>query len=356
MLTTSACVVSSSAAYDISDPQTLRDLGVPQVTDHTWERSLAAATLKGLTPRARADEVALIAAALDEMPEALLERVRLRDVIRAPDDESAALDPSTQAFARGPDIYLIDRTFVESGADRFGLAEVIAHELAHVGQFDQLEAAYIEDVIAGTQRLALEGTSELVEDFAAAVGWRSTSEQTANRDWALADTSGTTRYGATNPHEDMAEAVALVVSGRSHELSSDRIEWVENWLGTSAERLADGKPWLPSGAESLSSDEPIYDEEAVRRVNARNVEPQYWLLPRSSSRGEELAKEIDLGLRRRGFAGQMQPIADDRVPRWGGTYLRGDGLQLRAEVWDFREQTGFSRAPDQPLLSYVALW
>ncbi len=350
-----ACVVGTGTAYDISDPQTLRDLGVPEVTDHLWERPVGDATVKGLTTRADAAELALLGAALSELPGALLDRVRLRHIIRAPDSETTDPHGSTQAFARGPDVYLIDRTFTQSGADRFGLAAVLAHELTHVGQFDQLEAAYIESVIDGSVELDLEGTSELVEDFAGAVGWRKTGSG-PSAVWTLSDPRGTTGYGATNPHEDMAESVAFVVTGRAGWLSEDRVAWVEEWLGEPAERLAQGNPWIPAGAEELASADAIYDETAVARLNARNVEPQYWLLEASSPAGEDLAKQIDLELRRRGFGGQMLPIDDGRVARWGGTYVRGDGLHLRAELWDFRMQTGFSRAPDRPLLSYVALW
>ena len=354
MLTLAAagCVVAGEA-YDVSDPQTLLDLGVPEVTDHGWERVAGDTTIKGTTPRAVPAEIDRIAAALADVPDALLAKVRLRDLIRAPDIDSGGLHPATQAFARGPDIYLIDRTFSEAGMDRWGLAEVLAHELAHVGQFDRLEAAYIESIIDGERTLVVEGSSELVEDFAGAVGWRSSGSPAT---WSLSDPSRTTAYGATSPHEDMAESVAMVATGRADWISSDRVQWVENWLDAPAESLAQGMPWVPPGAESLRSSDPVYDQTAVGRVNAAHVEPRYWLLPTASAAGADLATDVDLQLRRRGFAGTMERIQDGRVPRWGGTYLRSDGVHLRAELWDFRDQTGFSSAPDGPLLSYVMLW
>jgi hypothetical protein len=47
---------------------------------------------------------------------------------------------------------------------------------------------------------------------------------------------------------------------------------------------------------------------------------------------------------------------DDRLPRYQGLFTRRDGVRYWVELWDFREATGFSSAPDVPVLTYVVLW
>ncbi len=44
------------------------------------------------------------------------------------------------------------------------------------------------------------------------------------------------------------------------------------------------------------------------------------------------------------------------VRRYAGLFNRTDGVQFWVELWDFREGSGFSSAPNAPVLSYVMLW
>ncbi len=339
----------------------LQAVEIAEPTGVAWQRSAGTIDLVGTTPRAVPGELALIAGALAEVPAAVSAKAPLRYLVRAPNIGSASLHPATAAFARGPDVYLVDRTFEEAGAGttRFGLARVLIHELAHVAQFDTLAPAYIQAVQDGSLEISDTGDgSLLVADFARAVGWRNASSDPLRPSWSLsrAGSAGATEYGRTSPEEDMAESVALVALGQAGVLSEERVRWVEEWLGLSAERLAAGKPWVPDGSRQAFFREPVYDEAEVAARRADHAEPVYYELAASLPPADRLASQIGAELRGRSLTGSLAPVADDRLPRFAGEFARSDGLRFWVELWDFREASGFRSAPDGPVLTYVALW
>ena len=324
---------------------------IPEPGPIEWQRELGAGrTLVGTTVQANALEVSLLAAAFGEVPSAIAAKADVRTLVRS-SDVPADVHPATLAFARGPDIYFLDGTFAD--ATRLGMVHTIAHELTHVAQFNSLDSSLVDEVLRGNiDSLDPNDSNEAVRDFADEVGWR-----LSGGSWTPPDAgAGTTSYGLSGPSEDMAESVALVATGRANELSADRVRWVENWIGVSAANLATGKPWRPEGATTIASRDPIYDEEAVGRLGYRNTEPLYLLLPEDGSSIDDLAREVGRQLRGRGMAGVLDPIADDRLPRAGGRFIRPGGEQIWVEIWDFSAGTLFTNPPPGPVLTYVDVW
>ncbi len=360
--TGAACSAAAPADLEnptLDDPDVLTRLGVAEPQPVNWQRTLGTVDLLGLTPRANPAEVELVAAAFSELPAALVGTAGLRHLVRTAVAVDTELHPATTAFARGPDIYLLDRTFTEprAGSGRMAMARILAHEMAHVAQFGALEADYVDAILAGevTETDTSNG-SALVSDFAADAGWSNSSSARYAPRWSLASVAGTTEYGATAPDEDMAEAVSLVVMGRANQLSPERVRWVEEWLGLGADQLAAGKPWAPPGSVEAFFDQPVYDEPGVAALRARHVDPQYFLLPATVAAAEPLAREVSSELRRRGITGVLELTADSRLPRYSGVFSRSDGVRFWVELWDFRAATGFRNPPPGPILAYVTLW
>lgn len=334
-------------------------LRIPEPEGVVWRRPAGPIEIAGTTARAVPAEVDRIAGALAEIHPAMLDKAPVRFLVRAPHLGTVQLHPATAAFARGPDIYLLDRTFQEAsaGTTRLGLARVVAHELAHVAQFDTLDPAYVTAVLDGRIDISDTGSGSLiVAEYAEAAGWRNSSSDPLRPQWSLPDPRGTTAYGATSPEEDMAEALALIVSGRPEELSAERVRWMEQWLGVRMAALVSGKPWAPAGSRQAFFREPVFDEAEVARRHARLAEPLYYELPASVAPAETLATEVSDNLRRRALNGNLRPVDDPRLARFSGEFTRADGVRFWVELWDFRGATGFRSAPDGPVLTYVMLW
>jgi hypothetical protein len=325
-------------------------LAIPGPEGVVWQREVAGETVLGLTAAANPVELSLMAAAFTQVPDPIVRKADIRNIVRAADAER--LDPATLAFSRGPDIYVIDRTF--EGTTRLELAYTLAHELAHIAQFNALDPVYVDQVLAGEiDSLDPNEASLDVADFIGAIGW----QRAAGGSWFSATAAtGTTVYGANGPSEDMAESVSLVATGRADSLSDDRVRWVENWTGVSADEMARGKPWWPPGAESIESLDPIYDQAAVAALAGTSREPLYLLLPETGLTTAELVAEVGERLRARGMAGVLDEMADDRLPRFGGSLVRPGGSLLWVEVWDFRASTAFANAPPGVVLTYVDVW
>ncbi len=350
---------SLGAGEPVASSGALAAVGVPEPEGIVWERRQGDVTLVGTTSRPVGDELALIAGALAEVPDQLLAKAPLRMLVRAPNIGGANLHPATAAFARGPDVYFVDRTFTEesAGTTRLGLARVLSHELAHVAQFDTLNPDYVAAVLDGRLEISDTGDGSLiVRDFAEAVGWRNSSSDPLRPAWSLPDPSGTTPYGATSPDEDMAESVALVVSGLGELLSPARVRWVEEWLGAGASRLGAGKPWVPPGSRQSFFRDPVYDEAEVASRRPRRAEATYFELPVPVEATEALAQRVGSELRGRSLNGRLAAVDDPRLPRYAGEFTRSDGVRYWVELWDFRSATGFRSAPAGPILTYVMMW
>lgn len=357
-----ACTVSSPTAQgDLADPVTLDRLGIDALADVSWRRVIEGIEVVGTTARPAPAELDRLTGAISEVPDEVWAEAGLRSIVRVADLGGTTLHPATTAYSRGPDIYFLDRTFADpaAGADRLALARILVHELAHVAQFATLEQGYVDAVLAGeiTDTDTARG-SQLVLEYAPAAGWTDTSGVPYAPMWVLpaARATGITEYGTTSPDEDMAEALAMVATGRAGEVSPDRVRWIEEWLGTTSARLAAGKPWLPVGAERVTFAAPAYDEAAVGRFNVAHVEPASYLLPADQPAADDLARLIGTELRNRGMAGSLDVVDDPRLPRYGGRFLRPDGTSFWVELWDFRAGSGFGTAPPGPVLTYVLLW
>ena len=352
-------VTEDTVSGRIDDPATLDRLGIEE-PGAVWRRTVAGIEVLGTEGRADSRELELIEGALREIPRSFIDGLGLRFIVRSSTVQDRDLHPATAAFARGPDVYLLDRTFTErrAGATRLGLARVLVHELAHIAQFDALAPEYIAAVLDGTLDITDTGAgSTLVADFADAIGWRNNSTQEFLPAWRLAGpASGTTEYGATGPEEDMAESLAMVAVGRPELISTDRVRWVEQWLGVRANAFGSGKPYAPAGSVEVFFRDAVYDETQVAALRAAHVEPTYFQLPAGQPVAERLARDVSGELRRRSLTGNLEPVDDPRLLRYAGLFNRTDGVRFWVELWDFREATGFASAPNTPMLSYVMLW
>lgn len=327
----------------------LLDARTPEKVD--WKRTAQGFEVAGIGTSPDSAEIAVIAAAIQELPDELLGVAQLGTIYRIPSDPEAA-ETEALAFARGHDVYLTDDTFAVAGT-RFEMVEVLGHELAHVAQYQALSDADIERLIAAGPAATFDATS-FVAEFATAVGWsnRGTADAPV---WELQG-GGTTTYGATSPAEDMADSVARVIAGRAEEVSTSRRDWVAGWLGTSTRALAEGKPHVPAPARAVNTGEPMYDQEAAARLSPGQIDAVTYALDGEQLPGRRLAVDIESELGRRGIAGRLLRSDDDRIERYSGQFIRGDGLQILVELWDFRNAPGFNGTPEQPLVTYVTLY
>lgn len=336
----------------------LERLGLGPVEDPVWKREVAGLELLGLSAAADPRELELLEAAFEELPPGLVEAAEVRNLVRDSEVSGTPLEPTQLAFTRGPDIYVIERTFSESGSTRMGMAKVLAHELAHAAEFASFDEAYIEAVLS-VEVAAVDPTaaSLAVADFADAIGWSNTSSNPFQPTWQAppAVLAGTTEYGRTSPSEDLADTVAAVVIGQANAISADRVAWVEELIGAKAVNLAEGKPWVPAGSTAITSANPIYDENVVASFGKPHAEPWYFQLPADEPPADELATQITAELRLRDLAGELERVDDERLPRYAGRFLRDAGLEYWVELWDFRDATLDSGVP-APVLTYVVLW
>jgi len=336
-LALAAAVFTTACTLGTPDSATDSPVEVQTPGPADWRRTVSGIDVLGVDTSSDANEMERLADALEQIPEALWAKAGLRTVYRIPDDPAA--EPGTQAFARGPDIYLTDATF-SSRAGSMALEAVIAHELTHTAQF----AALTDNDIAAANgdSVSLIRDSTLVRSFGEAVGWVHTEEG-----WQLPDPQGTTDYALTAPEEDMAETVAAVVLGRAEDFSSARIVWTEQWLGVDAEELATGRPYLPAGAIEHRSEAPLYDTAAVAAIGSDHVAPAYYALAGDQAL-VDIARDVTDALASRGLSGSLGELAGDHI---AGHYAGGRGRDYWVELWDLRAQPS-----GHVLLIYVALW
>jgi hypothetical protein len=360
LLTSCIAVTSTTtpSSLDLTDEHLLDQLGAPLFGDVAWERTVEGLTVVGSQPHPDPAELELVAAALDEIPVMLMDQGRPREMIRISSALEEEVVGKAVAFTKGPDIYLVDRTFNPhgNGTTRLDLARALAHEMGHVAQFMTLEPSYIQAVLDGElERVDPADGSQLVRDFAAATGWTNTSSDPLHASWHL-DGPAATDYGATGPAEDMAESIAMVAMGRANWIPDNHTRWVEGWLDTNSEALAAGKPWIPAGSTEVISAQSLYSADALTSA-APGAIPRgahYFELPANIEDPLVLEPELERELLQRGLLGSFTRVDMQDVPHYEGLFTRRDGVRFWVELWDFRG-TGPGN-PNVPLLAYVELW
>ncbi|MFZ0493432.1 MAG: hypothetical protein WAM81_09610 [Acidimicrobiia bacterium] len=353
-----ATPTTAPSSLDLTDEHLLDQLGAPVFGDVAWERTVDDLTVVGSRPHPDPGELELLTAALREIPGALMDQARPREMIRI----SSALEEEqvgkAVAFTKGPDIYLVDRTFDPhgSGTTRLDLARALAHEMGHVAQFMALDPVYIQAVLDGElERVDPADGSRLVRDFAAASGWTDTSSDPLHASWHL-DGPAATDYGATGPAEDMSESIAMVVMGRANWIPDNHSRWVEDWLGTGSAKLAAGKPWIPAGSTEVLSAQDLYDVDGVTTAapGVKHRGAHYFELPADIEDHLVFEPDLEHQLAQRGLFGTFARVDMQDVPHYEGLFARSDGVRFWVELWDFRG-TGPDN-PNVPLLAYVELW
>ena len=352
----------TTGEVDLTDAATLASLGIPD-PEIEWERRIDRLRYAGVGLAPSRAEVDLVAQVIDDIPTALLSKLDVRWVIRSTTDSAVRPNhPSAVAFAVGPDVYLLDRAFAMSdgGSTRYELGRAVAHELVHVAQFQTIDAVYVTAALNGElDRLNPIDGSALVRDFADQTGWVNTSRDPLHPEWQLAPgVSASSAYGATDPGEDMAEAVALVVLGLADLVPEPQVRWVEDWLDSPADALALGKPWAPLGSMEVLSDDALYDVAAVAVIQGSllHVEALYFELPADLPEGGRLVDLVESRLRTRVMSGSLKLIPGTPVPRHGGRFSGPSGSLWWVELWDFREAAPGTLGPSTALLVYVSIW
>lgn len=354
----SLATTAVSRDFDLTDPAIQAEIGSPPFQPVGWQRFVGPFTAIGDTALPNPSEVELMTAAAADVPEVLAAPVR--NIVRTADAPESHLDTSLAvAVALGPDIYLLDRVFtLEGGTTRYAVAYAINHEITHVHQWMALDNDYLNAAAAGqVARLDLSAGSTAVRVFAEAVGWEDSANDPLAPDWAIGTATPATAYGATNPAEDMAEAVALATSGRGNWLDQAHRDWAETFTGLSVDELGAGQPWVPSGGGEINSTDLLYDVEAVAAAagDRTHIEPTYFQVPAQPGDAEAIAAEIATRLTDRGLTGTLSPIPDDRLLRIGGLFERDDGAGWWVEVWDF-PSSDLDQGDEAVVVSYVMLW
>jgi hypothetical protein len=334
--------IATTGTVDLNDPATQRSLGSPEPEGIVWQRLAGEVTIVGLTAEAVPQEIDLVTAAFSDLPAGLPAAAGPRLLVRTSQAGGAEELAGAVTVSYGPDIYLLDKTFSNGGGPttRLDLAYALAHELVHVAQWFSLEAAYVGRALAGdVPSIQLAAGSELVRDYAAAVGWADESPNPDDPAWQLTSGGSPTPYGLTNPAEDQADSVALAVTGRADWLDQPRLSWITTWLDTSEDDLSAGLPWVPVGAEEIVSAAALFDErlagELAAERNADHIEALSYLLTAPDAAG--IVGELESELRRRGFLGNLTPADGSSFPRFHGTFDRPDGFVFLVELWETTE-------------------
>lgn len=328
-------------SYDLTDPLIAESIGSALFDDIGWERRAGRWTIIGDGPAPLPEQVILIQTASNDIPPAL--SVEPRQLVRT---GSVGLSPDhpasgSVAIAKGPDVFLLDGAFGTN--TRWSVGRVLSHELVHVAQWYELSDAYVGAARAGNiATLRLRDGSDLVAAWAAATGWEDSDPDPFATRWQLTG-EPPNEYARTDPAEDMAESVSLIVSGLTDLVDAPRTTFIENWLGVDVEVLAVGKPWAPPTAIEVSSVTPLYDQEATGSVNASRADALYFELPDADL--DEIATHAQARLTGRQFSGTLTPSESS----WAGMFSHPDGSSLWVELAD-------PGAGESLLLIYVWLW
>ncbi len=347
-------------AADLTSERIQTELGSPPFEPVNWQRTVGAFTAIGDDRLPDPAQIALMTAATAEIPDQVTATprslVRTSSVTGPSDAEGA----HAVALALGPDIYLLDPVFdLDGGTTRLNLAYALTHELVHVEQWYALDPAYVAASRAGEiSEIVLADGSTSVAAFAAATGWTDTDPDPIATEWVLSgDAVASSPYGATSPVEDMADTVAWAAMGRTNWLDQAHLDWLQQWAGVPAATFATAKPWSPSGSQEVLSADAVFDETQVANLldstGSIHAEPLYFELPGNIAEPDAFVAELSGHLTDRAMTGTLTRLADDRLPRYAGSFTRPDGTLFWVEFWDFRSS---DLGPTTPILTYVLVW
>ncbi len=358
--TTEPGAVTAPPAADLTSERIQTELGSPPFEPVNWQRTVGPFTAIGDDRLPDPAQIALMTASTAEIPSQLttVPRSLVRtSSVTGPSDANGA---HAVAVALGPDIYLLDPVFaLDGGTTRLNLAYALIHELVHVDQWYALDPAYVAASRAGEiSEIVLADGSIAVAEFATATGWVDDDPDPDSTNWVLSgDGVASSPYGATSPVEDMADTVAWAAMGRTNWLDKAHRDWLEGWTGVSAETFATAKPWSPAGSREVLSADAVFDETEVSALleagGAAHAEPLYFELPEDIAEPDDFVMELSVHLATRDLQGTLTRLADDRLPRYAGSFARPDGTTFWVEFWDFR---GSELGPSAPILTYVLIW
>lgn len=311
-----------------------------------WVRTVAGYEISGSGRQIDLGELSLLQEAFEIMPDPVLELAQPDALFRIPRGEQVSSLAS--AFTKGSDIYITDHTF-EVAQTPLIMKSILAHELVHVAQFQAL-VVELEASGAIPTDDAMEG-SALVRDFAEAVGWQA-DDSGDTVVWTLSFSRGTTEYGRSSPVEDMADSLAMIVTGAEDTISASRVTWITDWLDTSLATLDRGGLWVHETGERVTSEVDLFNSVLVQTNGIVDPVPTYYAWDEDGSSIERLTNLVRQRLRAYGWAGTLTPIVDPAVPRVGGVFSIG-ARTMWVEVWDFPHGQHVTGGPDGPLVAYV---
>lgn len=268
------------------------------------------------------DELEVVDRALQRVPELLLEQPP-KAIIIGDEGLRGLPNPFAQAKASGPYIVLRDGFFAEKGMRQLDSAErarLLVHEWGHVWQYYHLDIARAGDVTLATHSTLLDGWPE-------AVGWQRKDEA-----WVLPESGKalTTKYGASAPIEDQAEAFSYLFLGRVGPISEGRLSFLENALGVDADALAKGR--LPDlyPLIRLRKTQPRIETVLADLVGAEG-DVVTWGSNQAQD-ADALLGQFSMSMLDRGFVEVHAPIGqvEDRgFSTWRGAWTYGE-MEVRA--------------------------
>jgi len=241
--------------------------------------------------------------------------------------------PNAVAYASGPYIFFSEKSFIHKGLIGFlsddsidAVFRTFEHELVHVAQFfavpDSAKQKMINGKIASKNKLYY---SELLPNFIEVAGWQDTKPEENWFLWELSEneqSQKTTRYGKTNPVEDMADTIAGCILTDYEGFSEPRIVWCKEFLGSDAPRIGDSKlPIYPESQLVKSIVGRISDKEIEERYKQEFplVDIQTWEV-KKKNQIENVKNFFETELRQRGWQGSFSK----EITKYGVTKYTGD--------------------------------
>lgn len=223
------------------------------------------------------------------------------------------------AYASGPYVFLSEKSFTQVGLTGLlptdksidAVYRTFEHELVHIAQFytvpDEVKRKVIDEEIKSKNMLYY---SEVLQDFIKVIGWKDTDESEKWFRWKLPEdeeSQKTTKYGKTNPVEDMAETLAGCVLTDTEPFSEARLGWCRSWLGFGFASIENNKlPIYPDSQRVETLIGRISDEKIVERYEKEFslTDVQTWEVS-EKNQIEKVKKFFEEELALRGWTGSF---------------------------------------------------